>query len=83
MSTTITATVPVDLKQALRSQVIEGKFSSLSEAVRTAVQWLVENKTVNGFTKEFEEGVLKAAEEPTEGIWDNSKGDFVDYVLKR
>jgi len=43
----------------------------------------VRRLTVNGFTPEFEEEVLKAAAEPIEKefVW-NGKGSFTDFVLK-
>ena len=57
----------------------------IGEAVRKAAGALISRRrlTVNGFTPEFEEEVLKAAAEPIEKefVW-NGKGSFTDFVLK-
>ena len=58
-------------------------YASVSELIRDAVrEWLYPRITINGFTPEFENQVLKSEKEPIENdrVW-NGKGSFVDFVL--
>jgi hypothetical protein len=57
----------------------------VAKTVRLAAGRLISHRrlTVNGFTPEFEDEVLKAAAEPVKKdfVW-NGKGSFTDFVLK-
>lgn len=57
--------------------------TSMADLIRRSVKQTVKRLTVNGFTPEFEEEVLKAAAEPVDmsDAWDG-KGSFVDWALK-
>lgn len=68
-----------DAKAALKSQ----GYASISELIRSALRKVLYPRlTVNGFTPEFEDQVLRAAAEPIEDSvqWDG-KGSFTDFVL--
>lgn len=59
-------------------------YTSVSELIRNLVRReMYPEITENGFTREFEERVLKASAEPIEDdiVWDG-KGSFTDFVLK-
>ena len=76
--------MPKGLYARAKGQAKKYHYASISELVRDALRWwLSDNLTVNGFTPEFEEEVLKAAAEPIENRieWDG-KGSFTDFVLR-
>ena len=69
--TTVTVTINDEIKQALEEQVRLGWFGSINEALKEGARLLIKRRkkqrlTVNGFTKEFEDLILKSAEEPVE-----------------
>ena len=75
--------MPKGLYDRAKKRAKESHYASISELVRDALRWwLSDNLTVNGFTPEFEEEVLKAAAEPIENSieW-YGKGSFTDFVL--
>lgn len=66
--------------------VAERGYSSLSELVRYALRNVIYHEpklTENGFTPEFEEEILRRANDPNEKYieWDG-KTDFTEFVLK-
>ena len=84
---TINVTMPRGLMEAARQLVASGWYESISEVVRSGVRQVAGQQkqlTVNGFTPEFEEEVLKAAAEPVDEslAWDG-KGSFVTSVLSK
>lgn len=90
MNTTITITIPEDLKQQADRAVKSGVFRSMTELVHTGIRRVLPEKkksfqrlTVNGFTPEFEQEVLEAEKEPLDQSveWDG-KGSFVEFCLK-
>lgn len=89
---TTNITLPRDDWKALKIVAMEQGVSmaefvrqEVGRAVRKTAKTLISRRrlTVNGFTPEFEEEVLKAAAEPVEKdfTW-NGKGSFVDFVLR-
>ena len=82
---TITINISNDVKSALDNQVKMGWFKSINEGVKVAVKTWVQGKRItdNGFTKEFEEGVIRSSNETRDPkkMWDG-KGSFTDFVLK-
>lgn len=91
MNTTISVSIPNDLKQEAQRAVDAGVYPSLSHIVSIGIrQVLPKTKrrvtrrlTVNGFTPEFERQVLLAEKEPLDQAleWDG-KGSFTKFVLK-
>lgn len=84
MMTTINISLPTPMYKDAKAQLDSRGYSSMSELIRDALRdELYPRVTVNGFTPEFEEEVLKAAAEPIEDSikWDG-KGSFTDFVLK-
>jgi len=83
---TINVTMPKGLMEEVKQLVIGGWYTSVSEVLRSGARQLIANErlTINGFTPEFEEEVLKAAAEPVDEslAWDG-KGSFVASVLSR
>ncbi len=66
MNTTINISLPKTLLQdAKEVQMVEG-YTSISELIRHALRRVLypSGLTVNGFTPEFEDGVLESAKEP-------------------
>ena len=87
MSTTISITLPDEIKHTLETQVAAGRFRSLGEAIRVGAK-LVAQK----FTQKYDESwitddlikkVKKAQKEPRnpKRVW-NGKGSFSEFVLK-
>ena len=71
MNTTIRATIPTEVKQEIDRAVLSGQYSSVNEAVKTALSAAFPQKkrrrlTVNGFTPEIEREALQASKEPRE-----------------
>lgn len=83
---TINVTMPKGLMDVARQLVASGWYGSISEVVRAGVRQVAgqQQLTVNGFTREFEDEVLKAAAEPVDEslAWDG-KGSFVTSVLNK
>ncbi len=75
--------MPSQLKKAVDQLVAQGWYDSFSEAVREGTRRVVKSSpklTVNGFTEEFEDEVLKAAEEPLDySVELKSKADIDRY----
>lgn|SRR3989344_5912898 len=90
---TINVTMPKGLMSAVRELVASGWYGSISEVVRTGVRYVAQQQqplTVNGFTPEFEEEVLKAATEPVDysKAWESDKDideffDAIDQEVRR
>ena len=67
-----------------RKAMATKRYASVSEFIRDALRdVLYPRVTVNGFTPEFEERVLKASKSPRKDdlVW-NGKGSFTDFVMK-
>ncbi|MCL5676094.1 MAG: ribbon-helix-helix domain-containing protein [Patescibacteria group bacterium] len=85
MMTTINISLPTSMYEDMKRVMSQRGYSSISELVRETLRKnIYPNLTVNGFTPEFEEQVLKAAKEPLKNavVW-NGKGSFTDFVLKK
>lgn len=55
------------LKTDLEQLVVKGRYTSLSELMREGARKVLDSSerlTINGFTPEFEEEILKNAQEP-------------------
>jgi len=84
---TINVTMPKGLIETAKQLVAAGWYTSVSEVLRSGVRQLAAGRqqlTINGFTPEFEEEVLRAAAEPVDKslAWDG-KGSFVTSVLSK
>lgn len=92
---TTNITFPKDQWQALKTVAMHQGVSmaefvrqEVGKAVRKTAKTLISRRrlTVNGFTPEFEEEVLKAAAEPVDNRWVLKTGDdvgkFFDRMLK-
>lgn len=92
---TTNITFPRDDWKALKIVAMEQGISmaefvrqEVGRAVRKTAKTLISRRrlTVNGFTPEFEEEVLKAAAEPIDNRWVLKRGDdvgkFFDRMLK-
>lgn len=69
-----------DAKRAVHAQ----SYASISELIRAALRkQLYPELTINGFTPEFEEEVLRSAAEPEENdlVWETEK-DITEYFNK-
>lgn len=67
MNSTITVTMPDELKQSLQEQVVAGRFRSLSAVVRKAAKQyvhLAQKITDNNLPAWFEDITLESAKEP-------------------
>ncbi|TSC85228.1 MAG: Uncharacterized protein G01um101416_1025 [Microgenomates group bacterium Gr01-1014_16] len=82
---TINISMPKGLYAEAKKKAKKYHYASVSEVIRNALRWwLSDNLTVNGFTPEFEEWILKAEKEADKGnviVWDG-KGSFGDFVLR-
>lgn len=80
---TINISLPKPLYADVKRKVAQNRYASVSELIRDAVRRILyPGLTENGFTKEFEDRVLKAEAEPEEnGIEWNGRGSFSDFVL--
>ncbi len=76
--------MPKGLYDQAKTQAQKYHYNSVSELIRDALRWwMSDNLTVNGFTPEFEEEVLKAEKEADKGKvveWDG-KTPFTEFVL--
>jgi metal-responsive CopG/Arc/MetJ family transcriptional regulator len=69
MNTTINISLPKDMHKDIKKAVRTFHYRSISDFVIDAIEYKVDKNpkyTVNGFTPEFEEMVLKAEKEPIE-----------------
>lgn len=85
MNTTINISLPTALYDDAKVWQKEQKYTSISELVRHALRNLFYNSelTVNGFTPEFEDMVLKASNEPIEdAITLKTNKDIDNFFLK-
>lgn len=89
MSTaTINISLPTSLLKIAKSESRKFGFASVSEYIRQAIRNFVygigkNGLTVNGFTPEFEEMVLEAANEPIKNdIVLKTNKDIDNYFLK-
>lgn len=86
MSTTINISLPKSLLREAKKIVSKRGYASVSELFRHVLRTEVyreQGLTENGFTPEFEEGVLRAEKEMDEGIYEtwDGKTDFTEFVL--
>lgn len=66
-----------------KKTVQKHSYSSISELIRHSLRKTVYPElTINGFTKEFEDGVLKAAKGPDTGILIETEEDLEKYFEK-
>jgi hypothetical protein len=83
-TTTINISLPKNLYADAKKIVAQRGYTSLSELIRDALRgWVYPDKyTVNGFTPEFEEKVLKSEKSPRKNdrVW-NGKTSFSKFVL--
>ncbi len=80
---TINISLPKSLYSDAKKAVAKRRYVSISELVRDAVRRvLYPGLTVNGFTKEFEDMVLKREKDSTEDdiVWEGKESDLVRYV---
>lgn len=75
--------MPDELKKAVNQLVSRGWYASVSELIREGTRRIIETSpklTINGFTEEFENEVLKAANEPVDKsmVWEN-EADIDNY----
>ncbi len=83
MITTINISLPGTMYADAKKVVAKNKYASISELFRDALRRLLyPNLTVNGFTPEFEEEVLRRANDPKNEVfeWDG-KTPFTDFIL--
>jgi Arc/MetJ-type ribon-helix-helix transcriptional regulator len=86
---TINVTMPKGLMGELKQLVVAGWYTSVSEVLRSGARQIVTNEklTINGFTREFEDEVLKAAAEPVDysKVWESDKDidAFFDGINKK
>lgn len=67
MLTTINISLPTDMYKDAKKALTAKRYSSVSELIRDALRrTLYAETTENGFTKEFEDYVLRSAGEPQE-----------------
>ena len=85
MNTTINISLPKKLLQDARFAVKREGYSSLSEYVRASMRrnlYFEPGYTVNGFTPEFEEEVVRSAAEPEgDDVVLETKKDIKNYFL--
>lgn len=78
--TTVNISLPSDMYKDVKKTIKERGYSSVSELVRDALRRMVyPGLTENGFTPEFEDAVLEAAQEPV----DESKTIETDKDLEQ
>ncbi len=84
MMTTINISLPKPFLTEIKTKAKKRGFASISEVIRDALRhWIKEPElTVNGFTPEFEEEVLRAAQEPEKNdvVWDG-RTPFSEFVM--
>lgn len=78
MNTTINISLPKKMLSDAKKTAKQENYVSISEFVRTAIRekiYETQGLTVNGFTPEFEEMVLKAEAEPEENglVWETEE----------
>lgn len=65
MMTTINISLPTNMYDQLKRFVSQRGYSSVSELVRDTLRdTIYSTKTINGFTPEFEDEILKSEAEP-------------------
>lgn len=82
---TINISLPKPLYADAKRAVAKRRYVSISELVRDAVRRVLypnPRLTVNGFTKEFEDMVLRREKDPVEDdiVWEGKESDLVKYV---
>lgn len=81
---TVNISLPRSLYKDIKKTIKERGYSSISELVRDAVRKvLYPELTVNGFTPEFEEAVLRSAKESVDekDVWETPE-DIDKYFAK-
>lgn len=84
MSATINISLPTQMYQDIKSAMKAQGYASVSEYIRSSIRSQIYPRiTENGFTPEFEEGVLRAELEPIEndGVWETNTD--VDAYFKQ
>ncbi|MCJ7739924.1 ribbon-helix-helix protein, CopG family [Candidatus Microgenomates bacterium] len=83
MMTTINISLPLQMYKEAKKTLADRGYASVSELVREALRgYLYPKLTVNGFTPEFEDRVLKAAKEPIDNdLVFKTEKDIDDYFL--
>lgn len=84
MTTTINISLPKQMYEDAKKMLAARRYSSISELIRDALRkHIYEGLTVNGFTKEFEDEVLRVAAEPDDKdqIFETEK-DISNYFRK-
>ena len=79
---TINISLPKGMHEDMKKLLKEKHYASMSELIRDSMRReLYPNITVNGFTPEFEEEVLRASAEPDKGdTWESPED--VDNFFK-
>ena len=84
MSATINISLPASMYQDMKVVISKQGYASVSEFVRSSIRaQMYPNITENGFTAEFEDGVLRADATPTDNdkVWE-TPGDVKMYFQK-
>lgn len=81
--TIVNVSMPDELKKAVDQLVARGWYTSVSELIREGTRRVIKTSpklTINGFTEEFENKVLEAANEPVDEslVWKN-EADIDNY----
>jgi hypothetical protein len=84
MVTTINISLPKKMYKDAKKVIASNGYSSMSELVRSGLRVILyPNLTVNGFTPEFEDMVLKSAAEPIgNGTVLETDEDVENYFLR-
>jgi Arc/MetJ-type ribon-helix-helix transcriptional regulator len=80
---TINISMPKGMYADAKKKVATRHYASISELIRDGVRGILyPNLTVNGFTPEFEEEVLRRSGEPSDNDieWDGKESDLIKYV---
>ena len=65
MLTTVNISLPTDMYRDAKKALTAKRYSSVSELIRDALRKILYSEvSVNGFTKDFEDYVLKSSSEP-------------------
>jgi len=83
-TTTINISLPKTMYRDAKKTLSKRGYASISELIRDALRdWLYPKVTVNGFTSEFEERVLRAEKSPVKNdIKLKTRKEIEDYFLR-
>lgn len=82
---TINISLPKTMYEDAKKAMTTKRYASVSEFIRDALRdVLYPRVSINGFTPEFEDLVLKASKSPKkhDRVWDG-KGSFTDFAMNR